>query len=326
MIVDCAVYTKGRRRTGDLPIGLALEASREADSFVWIGLYEPTEEEFEAVRTELGLHELAVEDAIAAHQRPKLEVYDDDLFVVLKTARYVDTTETVEFAEIQLFVGDSYIVSVRHGEASALSDVRTKVERDHLRIACGPMGVLHAIVDRVVDDYQPVIDGLDNDMAEIEDAVFDPARPRGADPSQRIFKLKREVLDFHRNTEPFLDPLARLVSGQLPGAHPELTTYFRDVEDHLKRVVGSVGLFRVLLSDALDANLALVTVRQNDDMRTISAWLAVGGFPTVLGAVYGMNFDHMPELEWRFGYYIAMVVMLVVCLTLYRRFKRVGWL
>jgi len=171
-----------------------------------------------------------------------------------------------------------------------------------------------------------VIDGLDNDMAEIEDEVFDPARPRGADPSQRIFKLKREVLDFHRNTEPFLDPLARLVSGQLPGAHPELTTYFRDVEDHLKRVVGSVGLFRVLLSDALDANLALVTVRQNDDMRTISAWLAVGGFPTVLGAVYGMNFDHMPELEWRFGYYIAMVVMLVVCLTLYRRFKRVGWL
>ncbi|MDP1821485.1 MAG: magnesium and cobalt transport protein CorA [Acidimicrobiales bacterium] len=326
VIIDCAVYTKGERRAGDLPVDLALEAADEPDSFVWIGLYEPTPDEFEAVRTELGLHELAVEDAIAAHQRPKLEVYDEDLFVVLKTARYVDQTETVEFAEIQLFVGANYIVSVRHGEASALTEVRTKVERDVPRISCGPMGVLHAIVDRVVDDYQPVIDGLDNDMAEIEDAVFDPARPRGFDPSQRIFKLKREILDFLRNTEPFLEPLSRLVGGNVPGAHDELTSYFRDVEDHLKRVVSSVHQFHVLLSDALDANLALVTVRQNDDMRTISAWLAVGGFPTVVGAIYGMNFEHMPELEWRYGYFLVMSVMLAVCFTLYRRFKRVGWL
>jgi len=326
VIVDCAVYTKGRRRTGDLPIELALEAATEPDSFVWIGLYEPTPEEFEQVRLELGLHELAVEDAIAAHQRPKLEVYDDDLFVVLRTARYLDASETVEFAEIQLFVGPNYIVSVRHGEASALADVRAKVERDLERIRCGPMGILHAIVDRVVDDYAPVIDGLDNDMAEIEDAVFDPLRARGVDPSQRIFKLKREVLDLHRNTEPFLEPLARLVSGQLPGAHPELTSYFRDVEDHLKRIVGSVSLFRALLSDALDANLAIVTVRQNDDMRTISAWLAIGGFPTVVGAVYGMNFDHMPELDTRYGYFAVLVAMVIVCIALYRRFRKAGWL
>jgi magnesium transporter len=177
-----------------------------------------------------------------------------------------------------------------------------------------------------VDDYLPVIDGLDNDMAEIEDTVFDANRPRGLDPSQRIFKLKREVLDFHRNTEPFLEPLSRLVTGQLPGAREELTSYFRDVEDHLKRVVQAVGSFRVLLSDALDANLAIVTVRQNDDMRKISAWLAVGGFPTVVGAVYGMNFDHMPELEWRYGYLLVSALMLAVCFTLYRRFKRIGWL
>lgn len=326
VIVDCAVYTSGRRRTGDLPIELALEAATEPDSFVWIGLHEPSPEEFEAVREELGLHELAVEDAIGAHQRPKLEVYDEDLFVVLKTARYIDRDETVEFGEIQVFVGSNYIVSVRHGQGSALSEVRTEVEADLDRISCGPMAVLHAIVDRVVDDYQPVIDGLDNDMAEIESAVFDPARPRGFDPSQRIFKLKREVLDFHRNAEPFLEPLNRLVSGLLPGAHLELTTYFRDVEDHLKRVVGSIALLRALLSDALDANLALVTVRQNDDMRAISAWLAVGGFPTVVGAVYGMNFEHMPELQWRYGYLIVLVAMLAVCLSLYRRFKRVGWL
>jgi len=326
VIVDCAVYTDGKRRDGELPLVDALEASKEPDSFVWIGLHEPSPEEFASVREEFGLHELAVEDAISAHQRPKLEVYDEDLFVVLKTARYDDRTESVEFAELQLFVGDSYVVSVRHGEASALADVRRTIEADLGRIRCGPMAVLHAVIDRVVDDYAPVIDGLDNDMAEIEDAVFADDRQRGFDPSQRIFKLKREVLDFYRNSEPLLEPLGRLAAGQLPGAHPELASYFRDIEDHLKREVGAIAHARDLLSDALDANLAQVTVRQNDDMRTISAWLAVGGFPTVVGAIYGMNFDHMPELGTRYGYLVAMVVMVVICFTLHRRFKRIGWL
>jgi magnesium transporter len=172
----------------------------------------------------------------------------------------------------------------------------------------------------------PVVEGLDTDMAEIEDAVFDTNRPRGFDPSQRIYKLKREVLDFLRNTEPLLDALSSLASGQLPGAHPELHSYFRDVEDHLTRVVTSIHHARELLSDALDANLAQVTTRQNDDMRTISAWVAIGGVPTVIGAIYGMNFAHMPELSWRFGYAIALVVMAVLCFALYRRFKRIGWL
>jgi magnesium transporter len=217
-------------------------------------------------------------------------------------------------------------VSVRHGEASALAEVRRTVERDLARMRCGPMAVLHAVIDRVVDDYGPVIEGIDNDLAEIEAEVFDANRARGVDPSQRIFKLKREVLDLHRNTEPFLDPLNRLAAGNLPGAHPELGTYFRDVEDHLNKVIASAAQFRVLLSDALDANLALVTTRQNDDMRTISAWVAIGGFPTVVGAVYGMNFEHMPELDWWLGYPIVMVAMIAVCLYLYRRFKRIGWL
>jgi magnesium transporter len=326
VIVDCAVYTHGERRPGRLEVMDALEAASEPDSFVWIGLYEPTPEEFEAVRVELGLHELAVEDAISAHQRPKLEEYDEDLFVVLKTARYLDATESVEYAEIQLFIGSNYVVTVRHGEASALADVRAKVERRLDRIRCGPMAVLHAVVDRVVDDYAPVIAGLDNDMAEVEDEVFDPNRFRGVDPTQRIFKLKREVLDLYRNTQPLLDALERLASGSLPGARSELAEYFRDVEDHLTRVVGAAAYFQTLLSDALDANLATVTVRQNNDMRTISAWLAIGGFPTVAGAVYGMNFEHMPELGWRYGYLLVLVVMLAVCLLLYRRFKRVGWL
>ena len=199
---------------------------------------------------------------------------------------------------------------MRHGQASALAEVRRTIEHDLGRIRCGPMAVLHAVMDRVVDDYVPVIDGLDNDMAEIEDAVFAAERPRQADdPSQRIFKLKREVLDLYRNTEPLLEPLSRLAAGQLPGAHPELGSYFRDVEDHLKREVSAIAHVRDLLSDALDANLAQVTVRQNDDMRTISAWLAIGGFPTVVGAIYGMNFDHMPELGTRFGYYAVLAVM-----------------
>jgi magnesium transporter len=327
VIVDCAVYTDGRRRAGALPLEEALEAANEPDSFVWIGLHEPSHDEFEAVREEFGLHELAVEDAIKAHQRPKLEVYDGELFVVLKTARYDDRSETVEFAELQLFIGERYVVTVRHGQASALADVRRTIEHDLARIRCGPMAVLHAVMDRVVDDYAPVIDGLDNDMVEIEDAVFAPDRPRGApDPSQRIFKLKREVLEFHRNTEPLLEPLARLATGQLPGAHPELGSYFRDVEDHLKRSVSAIAHARDLLSDALDANLAQVTVRQNDDMRTISAWLAIGGFPTVVGAIYGMNFEHMPELGTRYGYFVVLAVSVAICLYLYRRFKKVGWL
>ena len=326
MIVDKAVYTNGHRRPGTLELMDALEAASDPDSFVWIGLFEPSEAEFEAVRRELDLHELAVEDAIRAHQRPKLEVYDGDLFVVLKTARYDDELETIEFAELQLFVGPSYVVTVRHGEASALSQVRVAVERDIERMRCGPMAVLHAVVDRVVDDYMPVIDGLDNDMAEIEDTVFTPNRPRGFDPSERIFKLKREVLELYRNIEPLLEPLAKLVGGNLPRHHPELGTYFRDVEDHLTREVAALAHLRDLLSDALDANLAQVTVRQNDDMRTISAWVAIGGFPTVVGAIYGMNFEHMPELGTRYGYFVVMGVMAALCFWLYRRFKKVGWL
>jgi magnesium transporter len=171
-----------------------------------------------------------------------------------------------------------------------------------------------------------VVTGLDNDMAEVERDVFDTDRARGFDPTERIFKLKREVLDLHRNTQPLLDALERLAAGTTPGARAELAEYFRDVEDHLTRVVSSVAYFQTLLTDALDANLAIVTVRQNDDMRTISAWLAIGGFPTVVGAVYGMNFEHMPELGWKYGYVLVLVAMLAVCLGLYRRFKRIGWL
>ncbi|MGE3618851.1 MAG: magnesium and cobalt transport protein CorA [Acidimicrobiia bacterium] len=326
VIVDLAVYTQGKRRTVPVPLEQALEAAREPDSFVWLGLFEPTPEEFTAVRAEFGLHDLAVEDAVLAHQRPKLEVYDGDLFVVLRTARYVDDLETVEFAEIQLFVGADYVVTVRHGHGSALAEVRHALEDDPDRLALGPMAILHAVLDRVVDDYEPVIEGLDNDIHEIEAEVFDAERSHRTDPVRRIYKLKREVLDFQRFAKPLVEPLGRLAAGAIPGCGPELRSYFRDVLDHLLRVVAEIDDFRDTLTDALTANLAQASVRQNDDMRRISALVAVAAVPTVVGAVYGMNFDHMPELRWSFGYPLSLAVILVVCVVLYRRFRRDGWL
>lgn len=326
MIVDCAVYDHGVRRPGPLALDVALEAAGEPGSFTWIGLHQPSPSEFIAVRNEFDLHELAVEDAVKAHQRPKLEVYGTDIFVVLKTARYIDAYETVEFAEIQLFVGRNYVVSVRHGSGSALADVRRELEADTERLKLGPMAVLHAVMDHVVDGYEPVIAGLDNDMREIEVDVFDSERSRHNDPSRRIFKLKREVLDFHRHTKPLVEAVGRLQAGQVPSCGASLRDHFRDVQDHLLKVVAEIENFRDLLTDALNANLAQVSVRQNDDMRKISAAVAIGAVPTLVGAIYGMNFEHMPELGWQYGYPFVLVVSAVICLLLYLRFKRSGWL
>jgi magnesium transporter len=324
VIVDCAVYSNGMRRPGALALSDALEASRERGSFVWIGLYEPTLDEFEAARCEFELHPLAVEDAVNAHQRPKIELYDDTLFVVLKTARYDDATESVEFAELQVFVGPSFVVSVRHGVASALAQVRRAIECQPELLRCGPPAVLHAIIDHVVDDYEPVLIGLDKDVREIEAQVFTHEQ-KVTNPAERIYKLKREVLDFLRNAKPLSESLERLSrqSSQIPD---DLTDYFRDVHDHLLRVLARVEDLNVLLSDVLNANLAQVGVRQNDDMRKMSAWLAIGAFPTVVGAIYGMNFRHMPELEHTLGYPIVLALTALVCFGLYRRFKRAHWL
>ena len=301
----------------------ALETAKEPDSFVWIGVFEPTHDEFEAVAKEFELHELAVEDAIRAHQRPKLEVYDNSLFCVLKTARYLDDTEEVEFGELQVFVGDDFVVAVRHGHASPLKEVRRTLEQKPDLLRHGPISVLHAIVDRVVDDYEPVIDGIDNDISEIEAEVFTDEH---RNPAERIYKLKREVLDFLRHTKPFSEALRRLAACSVPQAHTGLANYFRDVEDHMLRVVSELENMRDLLTDALNANLAQVGVRQNEHMRKISAWVAIAAVPTVTGAIYGMNFDHMPELDHPLGYPIALAVTALICVVLYRKFKAVGWL
>src|SRR5918992_1375172 len=323
MIVDCAVYEGGRRRDGAVPVHEAMEACREPGAFTWIGLYEPTEDEFDSIRREFDLHELAVEDAIHAHQRPKLEVYADMVFIVLKTARYVDPEEVVRLGEILIFLGHDYIITVRHGEASELKDVRQRLEQDPELLAHGPGAVLHAIVDKVVDDYIPALEGLGEDVDEIENQVFSNER---ANPAERIYKLKREVLEFSHAAGPLVEPVDRLAKGHYEVIHPEVRTYFRDVNDHLLRAHEQLENFRDLLTSVLSANLAQVTVRQNEDVRRISAIVAILAVPTAIAGLYGMNFEHMPELEWSFGYPAVLVVMATICFALYRYFKRVGWL
>jgi magnesium transporter len=324
VIIDCAVYSKGVRRPGKLDLDDALEAGRSSDdSFVWIGLYEPTEDEFDAVAHEFELHPLAVEDAVHAHQRPKLEHYGDCLFLVLKTARYNDDAEAVEFSEILLFAGDGFIVTVRHGEGSALGPVRDQLEADPERLALGPIAVVHAIVDRIVDDYQPVLDGLDNDIAEIEAEVFSPDR---TNPAVRIYKLKRQVLDLYRAIQPLSEPLEHLKEGKHQFGQVDLGHYFRDVDDHVRKAEARIEVQRELLSEVLDVNLTHVSVQQNEDMRTIAGWAAMAAVPTMVAGVWGMNFRHMPELHQWWGYPMALGLMAVALVVLYRTLHRRGWI
>src|SRR3954451_2330811 len=319
-IVDCAVYEDGCRRAGELPLTDAGEAARCEDAFVWIGVFEPTEAEFDAVRREFDLHELAVEDAVNAHQRPKVELYGNTLLMVLKTVRYIDESDDLETGEIRLFINRDFVVTVRHGQ-SRLHDVRLEIENRPDLLRYGTGAVLYAIVDRIVDDYDPVVQAVEVDIQEVEHDMFSPER---TNPAERIYAMEREVLDLHRAVTPLAPAIDKLARGEV--VHPELRTYFRDVHDHLLRQVGRIEGFRDLLSSALQANLTQATVRQNEDMRRISAWVAILAVPTGVAAIYGMNFAHMPELQWRFGY--PGVLILIVCISafLYWRFRRSGWL
>jgi magnesium transporter len=322
MIVDSAIYERGRRRAEQVPLEDMYEQCREDGVFAWIGLHEPNETEFGSVRREFDLHELAVEDAIKAHQRPKLELYGDSLFLVLKTARWLGREETIEFGEILLFVGKGFIVSVRHGETE-LHEVRLETEQRPDLLAHGPSAALYAIVDRVVDDYEAVLEALDTAIRETETDVFSPSR---SNPAARIYQLKRAVLDLHAAIVPLVPATERLSAAELPVIDADMRPYFRDVHDHVLRSASQVQEFRELLTSVLTANLTQASVRQNEDVRKISAWAAIIAVPTAIAGIYGMNFEHMPELEWRFGYPLVIVVIALACLLLYRRFRRVGWL
>jgi magnesium transporter len=322
MIVDCAVYEQGERRDGKLELKDVIEHCHRKDTFVWIGLVEPSVEEFDSVAREFDLHPLAVEDAVKAHQRPKLETYDGTLFLVLKPARYVDSSEVVEFGEVLVFMGEGFLVTVRHGDCD-LHQVRQRLEHQPELLRCGPGAALHAIVDKIVDDYQPALAGLENDIEEVETEVFSPAR---RSPAQRIYLLKREVLEFIRATAPLIEPVKRLACGDHEVIHPDIRAYFRDVDDHLVRVHEQLEGFRDMLTSILSANLTQVSVQQNEDVRKISAAVAILAVPTMIAGIYGMNFKYMPELKWHLGYPLVLALMALTCLWLYRYFKRVGWL
>jgi magnesium transporter len=337
-IIDNGVYVDGHRTDSPATLAETFRVLRTRPaSMAWIGLYRPAESQILAVADEFGLHELAVEDAIVAHQRPKLERYGETLFVVLRPARYLDAVEEVDFGELHVFVGPDFVLTVRHSEVPNLAAVRRRMEGDPDLLRRGPEAVLYAILDAVVDGYAPVVAGLQNDIDEIETEVF------GGDPkvSRRIYELSREVIEFQRATRPLVGVLDGLVGGfDKYGIDEELQRHLRDVTDHAITVVERVDGFRQMLQDILTVNATLVgqaqneemkglteaSYTQNEDLKRISAWAAILFAPTLIGTVYGMNFEHMPELNWTVGYPLALLAMVLLSVALYAMFKRRGWL
>lgn len=334
MIVDQARYSDGHRTScADISDALADIRTHAPDDFLWIGMRAPSHETFARVSQELGLHPLAIEDSVKGDQRPKIERYGDGYFVVLRPLRYVEETSDVESGEIMLFLGRDYLVTIRRGEASPLAGLRAQLETsDPHALRRGPWGVFHAIIDHVVDQYLEIEDELQKDLDEIETLVFSTDQRIS---TEDIYTLKREVLEFKRAALPLSRPLATLVASDSPVPTDDLRLLFRDVQDHLALVVDNTESQDRLLSDVLSAHLAQVGVRQNQDMRKISAWAAMAALPTMVAGVYGMNFEGMPELtasvavsghEVHYGYPAALGAMVLACLVLYRLFKRSGWL
>lgn len=338
VLVNNAVYVSGHRTADPSTLDETYEVLRQRRGMAWIGMYRPELEEIRSVAHEFQLHELAVEDAVTAHQRPKLERYGPTLFTVLRPARYIDATEEVEFGELHVFTGDDFVVTIRHAETPDLSQVRKRLESTPELLCLGPEAVLYAIIDQVVDEYEPVVKGLENDIDEIEDQLFKGGEPALA---RRIYELSREVIEFQRATQPLLGILQALEGGfEKYKIDLELRRNLRDVSDHLIRIVERAGSFRALLQNALTVHSTLVGQQQNDEMRSltetsvaqneevkkISAWAAIGFAPTIVASIYGMNFQHMPELQWYFGYPFALALMVASSSALYMLFKRRKWL
>lgn len=329
-VVDCAVYIDGKRVAGRWTHDAAIaEVRRREEGFVWIGLHEPTDDQINAIAKTYGLHELAVEDAVTAKQRPKLERYDDSLFMVLKTVSYVGhaepttATELVKTGEVMAFVGADFVVTVRHGDHCGLRKVRQALEADPEQLALGPAAVLHAIADHVVDAYVAVTDAIEADIDEIEAEVFEP---KSIMDSEQIYVMKREVLELRRSVLPLSAPLRKLTEGYSSLVPHEVRSYFRDVDDHLATVTERVSGFDELLTTLVDSVLAKVTMRQNNDMRKITAWAAIITVPTMIAGIYGMNFKYMPELDSPYGYPAVWLVILGFCGALYRNFRKNQWL
>jgi len=307
----------------DRDLEAVLEAATGEHDFVWLGLHNPSEEELSRIAKRFDLHPLAVEDALEAHQRPKLERYGDALFLVLKTLWYVDENDAVETGEINVFVGEDYVVTVRHGSGAELTGTRSYLEHRATVLGHGPAAVVYAVCDRVVDEYEVVASELEEDVDEVERSVFSPQRTSDA---ERIYTLKRELLEFRRAAIPLREPLQRIVTGGVENIPEKAIPFYRDVLDHVVRVSDQIESLDSMLSSILNAHMTRVNVQQNDDMRRISAWVAIAAVPTMLAGIWGMNFAHMPELGWGLGYPVALLVMAVACVGLYRFFRRAKWL
>ncbi|WP_254409748.1 magnesium/cobalt transporter CorA [Streptomyces sp. AC495_CC817] len=336
-IIDNAIYVDGVRTENPGSLSETFELMRQRGGMGWIGLYRPSESEIREVADEFGIHQLVVEDALAGHQRAKLERYGDVLFMVLRPARYLDDVEEVEFGEVHVVVGPDFVVTIRHAEAPDLARVRHRLEGDPDLLTHGPEAVLYAILDEVVDEYSPVLAGLENDIDEIESQLF----VEDSDATQRIYELSREVIDFQRATQ----PLAGMLEGLLRGSEKyavdeELQKYLRDVLDHALRIADRATTFRTLLDNALTVESTIVarrqneemrrmtelSIRQNDEVKKISGWAAILFAPTLVAGVYGMNFHVMPELSWVFGYPMAIGLMIAMGFGLYWVFRKKGWL
>jgi magnesium transporter len=326
--VDWALYRDGVRQSPD-DFATACQTARCGQGFVWLGLHDPTTEQLGRVGAVFGLHPLALEDASKGRQRPKVERYDDEMFFVMRTLAYrerddrAEGGEVVETGAVMVFVGDFFAITVRHGRYASLRGVRERLEADPHQLALGPSAVLHAVADKVVDDYLAVVDAVNEDIEEIENSVFGP---RNSPEIERIYQLKRDVIEMKRSVSPLAEPLHELASRQRRLVNPQIREYFRDVEDHLVRVREQVASFDELLSSILQAGLARLTVAENEDMRRISAYVAMAAVPTMIAGIYGMNFEHMPELSSPWGYPGALALMAVTCGFLYRGFRRNGWL
>ncbi|UYP20084.1 magnesium and cobalt transport protein CorA [Rhodococcus sp. Z13] len=329
-VVDCAVYVDGHRLPGSFTHAEAVEeVRRRGDGFVWLGLHHPDEQQMTEVAHTFALHELMVEDAVHAHQRPKLERYDEVLFLVLRTVAYIEhesvatTNDIVETGEIMLFTGPGFVVSVRHGDHSELSQVRKRLEADPARLRRGPAAVLHAIADHVVDSYLEVTTAVQPDVDDLEELVFAPDSRIAV---EQIYMLKREIVQLRRAVVPLAEPLQQLIRAPGVLVPKDVRRYFRDVADHHTTVADRIAAFDETLGTLLDTAIAKVTVQQNTDMRRISAWVAIAAVPTMIAGIYGMNFDRMPELDWEYGYYVVLAVIVAITAALFVTFRRNKWL
>ncbi|MFN3400396.1 MAG: magnesium and cobalt transport protein CorA [Ferrovibrio sp.] len=320
-VVACAAYGGGSR-LGEVPFeSCGTNVPAEAD-FVWIGLHEPEPAALKLLQQQFGLHPLAIEDAERAHQRPKLDIYGDSIFVVLRTVRLVDGAP--EYGETHVFVGKGYVISVRHGASSSYAEVRNRLENRPEMLRHGESAALHAIIDFVTDNFFPVVDDIQNELAQIETQVLDETLDRKT--IERLYHLRRQLLGMRGTVLPLLEVSNRLSRLDLPMMAPELRPYFSDVNDHVQRVAEAITDLRDATAAAFEADILLANARQNDVVRQLAAWAAILAVPTAIAGVYGMNFEHMPELRWIYGYPVVLAGIAAACGFLYWRFRRSGWL